>query len=597
MVLWGIGYYLVLGKSPHGEGEIIINELYMKHYQEMYMKSWKNIVFFSMLLALYCLSCVQGAIAAGGGPSVAILPFKLNAPPDKQYLQEGLRDMLGSRMTAEAGAAIVPKAKVDGALQKAGGKLVAQNMSSFAKNVGADYLVFGSISALGGGMSIDANVYTAGSDDQAVKTFYGSATSNDQIMKSIDTLSWDIIEKLFNKQRPASLAPTPTAQAKSDVPAFTTAHPDKTFMTSGGGYSIRGGRNFVKTRNFDMGIRGFELGDIDGDGTLEVILANKSEVMVFRRDGTRLNLLGTVKMAVRYQVHSVNAADVNGNGKAEIYISANDPKMPGSRAVEWDGEKFVDLFREARFYIKPMDLPGIGLSLLGQGSGMVPVTEGIYRLSTASGRPEVQERLPIPNTVNLFNFVYADIEGDGSHEIIALDNSFKLLVFKGGSLVWKSEERFCGTKRFLGGSPDMMPGTSPLRNDEVDGVGELYVETFVPSRILVSDVDHDGVDDIILNRNPDTLSTVVPRMVQYQSGTMVGLKWNGLGLEELWRTRKIDGYVVDYQVKSQIQNLESNADDELFIGIVLNAGTFDSLLGDQSTVVIYPFAFEQPANQ
>ena len=143
----------------------------------------------------------------------------------------------------------------------------------------------------------------------------------------------------------------------------------------------------------------------------------------------------------------------------------------------------------------------------------------------------------------------------------------------------------------------MMPGTSPLRNDEIDGVGELYVETFVPSRILVSDVDHDGVDDIILNRNPDTLSTVVPRMVQYQSGTMVGLKWNGLGLEELWRTRKIDGYIVDYQVKSQVKKLASDAEDELLIGLILNSGTFDSLLGDQSTLVIYPFAFELPKEQ
>jgi len=562
------------------------------------MKSWKNIVFSAMLLALYCLLSTQGALAAEAGKSVAILPFKLNAPSDKQYLQEGLRDMLGSRMTAEAGASIVPKAKVDGALQKEGGRLIAQNMSSFAKTVGADYLVFGSITALGGGMSIDANVYTAGgSGDQAVQTFYGSATSNDQTMRSIDALSWDIIEKLFNKQRPASLAPIQSAQVKSDVPTFTTAHPDKTFMSSGGGYAISGGRNFVKTRNFDMGIRGLDLGDIDGDGKLEVILASKSEVQVFRREGTRLNLIGSVKMAVRYQIHNVSAADINGNGMAEIYISANDPKMPGSRAVEWDGEKFVDLFREARFYIRPMELPGIGLALLGQGSRMQPVTEGIYRLSTASGKPKVQERLPIPNKVNLFNFVYADIEGDGSREIVALDESFKLVVYKGGALVWKSEERFCGTKRFLGGTPDMMPGTSPLRNDEVDGIGELYAETYVPSRILISDVDHDGVDDIILNRNPDTLSTVVPRMIQYQSGTMVGLRWNGLGLEELWRTRKIDGYVVDYQVKSLVSKLDSATADELFIGVVLNSGTFDSLLGDQSTVVIYPFAFEQPAKQ
>jgi hypothetical protein len=84
----------------------------------------------------------------------------------------------------------------------------------------------------------------------------------------------------------------------------------------------------------------------------------------------------------------------------------------------------------------------------------------------------------------------------------------------------------------------------------------------------------------------------MPRLIQYMSGTMVGLKWNGLGLEEMWRTRKIDGYVVDYQVKSRNMKLTEGEEDELFIGVVLNSGTFEALTSDESTVVIYPFEFE-----
>ena len=52
--------------------------------------------------------------------------------------------------------------------------------------------------------------------------------------------------------------------------------------------------------------------------------------------------------------------------------------------------------------------------------------------------------------------------------------------------------------------------------------------------------------------------------------------------------------MVDYQVKSHAKKLAKDENDELFIGVVLNSGTFDSLLGDQSTVVIYPFEFEAP---
>ncbi|MDH3328479.1 MAG: VCBS repeat-containing protein, partial [Desulfobulbaceae bacterium] len=384
-----------------------------------------------------------------------------------------------------------------------------------------------------------------------------------------------------------------TAPVKGDS-SFTTAHPDKTFMSSGGGFSIRGSRNFVKTRTFDMDLRGLDIGDVDGDGLEELVLASRSEVQVYRRDGTRLNIIDTIKMDNRYEVHNVNCADLNGNGRDEIYISAADPRIPGSRAVEWDGTKFVDLFNEARWYVKPVNIPDMGLVLVGQSTGLLPVEPGLYHL-TLNGKVLVrQERLPIPNNVNLFNFAYADLDGDGQHEIIALDDSFKLMVIKGGTMIWRSQERFCGTKRFLGGDPNMKAGTSHRRNDEVDGIGDKYKEVYVPSRILISDVDKDGISDIILNRNPETLTTVVPRLIQYQSGTMVGLRWNGLGLEEMWRTRKIDGYLVDYQAKSQVMKLGTDDEDELFIGLILNAGTLDSLLSDRATVVIYPFEFEMP---
>jgi TolB-like protein len=560
----------------------------------------KPVRLFSLLAALLCFLLTVTMAPGQPQQSVAILPFTLNAPPDLQYLQEGLRDMLGSRMRAEAGARIIAKAEADGALKAAGGRPTAENLPTLAKQLGADYLVYGSITALGGGISIDTQVFTAAAPaEKALQPFYGSATANDQIMQSIDSLSWDILEKLFNKRRPVPAVAVPAQQTPGQAAtpsAFTTAHPDKTFMASGGGFGIKSGRNFVKTRNFNMGLQGIDVGDVDGDGAMEVILANKSEVQVFDRDESRLNTIGTIRVS-GYQIHNVNVADLDGDGRAEIYISASDPQIPGSLAVEWDGKQFATLFENARWYIRPMNIPGIGPVLVGQAAGLVPVVEGVYVLTLKNGSLSRQERLPLPAKVNLFNFAYADLDGDDKKEVVALDESFKLQVIRGGSVSWKSEERFCGTKRYIGGDPRMMPGTNPTRSPEVDGVGERYKETFIPSRILVTDVDHDGAEDLILNLNPSTLTTVTPRLIQYMSGTLVGLKWNGLGLEEMWRTRKIDGYVVDYQVKSQTMKLAKEAEDELFIGVVLNSGTFEALASDESTVVIYPFEFEAPKSK
>jgi TolB-like protein len=552
------------------------------------------------LLVMLCgVLPAAAATAEQPGKTVAILPFSLNAPPEMQYLREGLRDILASRLRVEAGAAMIANSKADEALRAAGGRMDAATVREVARRLAADYLIHGSITALGGGISIDARVFSAAAPPEgAEQQFYGSALTNDQIMQSVDTLAWDIIERLFDRKRPAAMMPAQAASPAQGASEFTTVHPDKTFMTTGGGYGLSSRRNFTKTRNFDMEIRGIDLGDIDGDGQPEVIIAEKTAVHVFNRDGTRLNLIGTIAMGNRYHVHSVNAADLDGNGRAEIYISASDPSLPGSRGVEWDGKQFVDLFTEARWYIRPIDIPGTGPVLVGQAAGQVPIVPGIYQLSLRDGKLSMQEQLPIPAEVNVFNFAYADADGDGQQDLVVLDNSFKLQLIKNGSVIWKSQERFGGTKRYIGGDPNIRPGTNFSRADIVDGIGELYKQTYVPSRILVADVDRDGIDDIIVNRNPETLTAVVPRMVQYTSGTMVGLRWNGLGLEEMWRTRKIDGYVVDYQVKSLAAAKPAADDmDELFIGVVLNTGTLESLTGSQSTVVIYPFEFEEPESR
>jgi hypothetical protein len=307
--------------------------------------------------------------------------------------------------------------------------------------------------------------------------------------------------------------------------------------------------------------------------------------------------MATIDMLVRYPVHAVNTADLNGNGRAEIYISAADPQGPRSRAVEWNGNDFINILDGAQWYLRPLEVPGKGLVLAGQKGGLTAIESGIYILGNVDGKLHVQERLPVPKEINLFAFTFANLDGTGTHEIVALDESFKLRVFQNGTTVWKSDERFGGTKRFVGGEPLMSEGRNPFLNEEVDAVGEVHRKVFLSSRILVADVDLDGKDDIILNQNPESISTVARNLIQYPNGTMMGLKWNGIGLEELWRTQKISGYIVDYQVKSLVLPPDSVKNNELFIGMVLESGPLNPLSSDQATVVIYPFNVEKPDHQ
>ena len=119
----------------------------------------------------------------------------------------------------------------------------------------------------------------------------------------------------------------------------------------------------------------------------------------------------------------------------------------------------------------------------------------------------------------------------------------------------------------------------------------LFEEVYIPSRILVTDVDGDGIDDIIVNANSATWTSLVRSSQVFQSGTMLGLKWNGVGLQELWRTRKVDGYVVDYDARSNHLPLKDGV-EELSVGVVAQGSLGDLLTADESMLLVYPLQFK-----
>ncbi len=64
---------------------------------------------------IFCLQIPVGAFAAAEKAEMAFAPFVINSPKDMSYLQAGLREMLVSRLSAEAGIVAVDKAKIDDA--------------------------------------------------------------------------------------------------------------------------------------------------------------------------------------------------------------------------------------------------------------------------------------------------------------------------------------------------------------------------------------------------------------------------------------------------------------------------------------------------
>ncbi len=548
---------------------------------------------FLFLCCLFSLLFPPMVTAQSSQADMAFLPFTVTSSKDMSYLRDGLRQMLVSRISAETGVSVVDKQKTDAAFKKAGTSISLEQVASLSAKLGADYVLYGSVTVLGAGMSFDAKVYSAA--DNKSQNFYSTAATEDDIMKAIDSLAWDVAAEVFGKQRPAKYA-VASPRAAAPVDPYQTAHPDRAYLKSGGfaGVSskwIDGGQRFVKTRNIDLSMEAIAMGDVDGDGQLDVVMADRQVVKVFHLRNNRLNEFASTKLFARYKIHAVNVADLNNDGKSEIYISAADYNTAGSRGVEWDGEKLVTLFDEARFYIRPMMVPSVGVTLVGQRKGLdgQAIDGPIYTLIRDGDQLVTDEKIPIPVGLVLFNIAFADLEGNGDWKVVNVDQFSKLRVLEtSGKVLWQSQDRYGATKRSVGGENVQKTPTSQNYSEMPDGREDMFEKTWINSRIVVKDLDQDGIDDIMLNKNHATFTSSVRDMQSFPSGMVMGMRWNGLGMEEIWQTKKIDGYVVDYELESEHLDNEAG-EDRLFVGVVTQGGFMDVLTGDSSTLLVYPF--------
>jgi TolB-like protein len=568
---------------------------------------------------------------------IAFLPFEVHASEDLSYLSEGIRDMLASRLAAEAGVIVVGKAGVDQSV-KDESHLDPQALMDIGRTLGADYLVSGSFTFLGGSVSLDASVYEPANPGPPQR-FYATAASEGEVIRAVDQLSWNMAEKLFQVKKPPQFqsAAISAQEAPKQVAApFQTAHPERAFIASASTASsatkavpvpktvpaakavpvpnsvpVSGGivpatatgnqgplirpqdttAGFTKTRNFDFGLQAFDVGDVDGDGVAELVLADNSTVYVYRQKGDRLDEMARIAIPDRYRIHWLSIADTNGNGRPEIYISAASAEEPGSSAVEWDGKSFVPLFKDVRWYIRAMNLPGEGPILLGQRPAVEGVfLPGLYRLIRKDGSLEKGQQLALPERVNLFDFNMADVNNDGEAEVITITQNDQLRVARrDGKIIWRSDEDFGGTMRYVGGLPILGAYKDRTRyNAETGGVDSKRY--YVPSRILVADMNGDSVPDIIVNRNKALVTKVLKNLRRYTSGELYALSWNGVGMAELWHTRKIDGYIVDYQLqKGEKQSL-------LRVGLELGGGFLSGLTEHESTILAIPIDHWKPSN-
>ncbi len=189
----------------------------------------KFVAFFvSLATVLVCTSQVFGY--SENPAKVAILPVKIHAPEKMEYLQAGLMDMLTSRISGKHNVQILDRKQVAKTFKKFKKDLNEITARALAEDLGADYIVSGSVTFFGTGGSIDFKVFSREVAKPPLTTYSLIQDMNNLLPKFSQVVD-EMNAKAFDpRSRQVAAGPRPQAQQPqaaqaAPLPAPKTAAP------------------------------------------------------------------------------------------------------------------------------------------------------------------------------------------------------------------------------------------------------------------------------------------------------------------------------------------------------------------------------------
>ncbi|MEW6427455.1 MAG: FG-GAP-like repeat-containing protein [Thermodesulfobacteriota bacterium] len=538
----------------------------------------------SSVLFAFITLLLASVVTATESATVAFVPFSVFAPGDVKYLENGVKSMLTSRLVADAGVRIVTVQLDPGVAPEA--------MAAQGREQGVAYLIGGSLTALGEGTSLDISVTPTAAGEKAER-FYATAERQNELIGAVHTLAAEINARMFQAEVPVAkvTAPAQSSQAAAGPrPAQDMSqHPERAFMGGGGGSNVirplrAGFQQFSRSQTLHYMARSMDVADIDGDGVDDVVIAQPAEIKCYHLVENRLQQFARLPLRSGLEIVSVDVADIDGDGSPEIYASAQDRGQPYSLALALRNGQLVELFHTDVYFLRPLHMPPTGMILAGQKiESAAPLAKAIHQLKLTGSGVEEGDRLPVPAGTVLYNFVFADVDNDQTSEIVMIDDRDFLNVVKpGGAVIWRSSATYGGSPVTIGKSPEAGLSSLDTRNALQP---EKYKKVTVAPRLVAADLNGDGITDIVAGRNEPRFSKLLSDTRSYDSSEFYGLSWNGVGLDVLWRTRRVDGYVTALQTRKPAGNEAQEMN--LYGMLILPTGAMDIVSEAKSTLLTF----------
>jgi hypothetical protein len=263
-----------------------------------------------------------------------------------------------------------------------------------------------------------------------------------------------------------------------------------------------------------------------------------------KRDAVTLEWFGQTTQAdpaSTMEQINVDSADINGNGRPEIFVTA----MFGGKVFS-----YVIEFKEGGYrriadvpgFLRVLNYPGKAAMLVGQAYDPVTFFSGQPKVySAVEGKYVAGADFTLPKELGLYGWTYANL-GDRQPLLVALDDDDHLMVYSGLTMVWKSAEEYAGAGLFVYKPVTGIDAVLSRQATALDKAQRVRIR----GRVVAGDLNNDGRDEIVIQKN------IGSRLLGAFTGAELnGLAWTGARLEQVWTVRDLSGPVYDIAIIPQ----------------------------------------------
>jgi hypothetical protein len=258
-------------------------------------------------------------------------------------------------------------------------------------------------------------------------------------------------------------------------------------------------------------------------------------MLMYQLAGEQVEFIDQYVPGVAAKLLSVQCADIDKNPGQEIIINQYINNALNTAILTFHNGRLQPLQEHIDVLLVAVDTNGDGVNDAVWGTPY-DLTEffttgraALYAFD--NGKLRRQGQVEVPRVYRATGVSLADLGGDGKRDLVMIDESRLLRVYRGQQQLYKSGDR-------VGGSFSM----AEVERETSGGVKRKFPYFFEPG-MTVADLNGDGRQDVVIPRNTRSLGGLLPNVNIYSGGDVVVLSNNDFGYSLTAITPQFDGVV------------------------------------------------------